>query len=117
MTKDDDCVSRQEVLNLIFPLAGDDEGVNVFMKLLDDVENLDKVEPERLKGKWVWKEREKGAIDYVTGVDIETGETCTIQVDNRHVEKRNYCSLCGRIGDDTFMNYCPNCGAYMKEEE
>ena len=73
------------------------------------------VEPERPKGKWVWKERNKGAIDYVTGKDTETGETRTIQVDSRHVVKRNYCSLCGKIGDDTFMNYCPNCGADMRE--
>ena len=80
------------------------------------LKKLPTVNPERPKGERMWKERNKGAIDYVTGIDMETGEKRTIQVDNRHTVKRNYCSLCGKIGDDTFMNYCPNCGAEMREE-
>lgn len=82
-----------------------------------EINYAEPVEPEKPKGKWMWKERNKGGIDYITGIDTETGEKRTIQVDNRHIEKRNYCSLCGMIGDDAFMNYCPNCGADMGVSE
>lgn len=28
----------------------------------------------------------------------------------------DYCSECGKRLDDTFQNFCPNCGADMREE-
>jgi hypothetical protein len=28
----------------------------------------------------------------------------------------DYCSECGKRHDDTFQNFCPNCGADMREE-
>jgi hypothetical protein len=30
-----------------------------------------------------------------------------------YTEKVEYCSVCGKRLDDTFQNYCPNCGAKM----
>ena len=29
----------------------------------------------------------------------------------------DYCSECGKRLDDTFQNFCPNCGADMREEQ
>lgn len=34
-----------------------------------------------------------------------------------YAEKVDYCSVCGKRLDDTFQNYCPNCGAKMDMEE
>lgn len=30
-------------------------------------------------------------------------------------ENVEYCSVCGKKLDDTFQNFCPNCGADMRE--
>jgi DNA-directed RNA polymerase subunit RPC12/RpoP len=34
-----------------------------------------------------------------------------------YAEKVEYCSECGKKLDDTFQNFCPNCGADMRGAE
>ena len=48
------------------------------------------VEPQRIRGKWI---------------PTEPDEPCFYQ-----------CSICRRLNDDT-DNFCPNCGADMREAE
>lgn len=74
-----------------------------------------KVQPVR-RGEWIYKERHRGGFEKVTGFDIN-GETHTVTVDTRTVGKEPYCSLCGALAADSFMNYCPNCGAMMKGKD
>ena len=73
--------------------------------------------PERPKGEWIWKERIKGGFTTYTGDDTETGEKRTIVCDERRKVKLNFCSICGKVGDDTWLKFCPNCGADMRREE
>ena len=63
---------------------------------LEFIDNQPTIEPERKKGKW-----------------IKTGQSFIFP------EKfRNYsCSECGYDVDKTKFNFCPNCGAYIMEEQ
>ena len=68
----------------------------------------------RKQGKWIWKDRHINRVYKVTGITV-TGQYDTVKVHDEHNEFRNYCSICGKLGDDMFMNYCPNCGAKMEK--
>lgn len=71
---------------------------------------------ERPKGRWEWKHRIKGGFHTYTGVD-SMGETHTITVDERHETEEPYCPICGKWNDSQWLNFCPNCGADMRDGE
>ena len=74
-------------------------------------------ENERLstKGEWIKKHRHRGGFRTVTITD-SFGEKHTGMVDDRYETDDLYCSVCGKIAHDAFLNYCANCGAKMKGE-
>ena len=74
------------------------------------------IDPESLrpKGRWDWKHRHKGGFHKYTGKDA-FGETHTIEVDERFEVDEPYCPKCGKWNESVFLNYCPNCGADMRE--
>lgn len=67
-------------------------------------------------GKWIFKERHRGGFRVMTGTD-EFGNKHTVKVDCISVVKDPYCSVCGKLNEAVFLNYCPNCGAKMDLEE
>lgn len=67
-------------------------------------------------GKWIFKEKHRGGIKLMTGTDAY-GNEHTIKVDCRRVVSDPYCSICGQLNEAVFLNYCPNCGAKMQNEE
>ena len=67
-------------------------------------------------GRWIMKHRHRGGFRRYTGID-DMGEQHTIIVDERVEYDDRYCSECGKQSADNFLNYCPNCGAYMRGEE
>ena len=91
----DDVISRQAVLDVLIPYCADDDGsvenTDDLRNALDDIESLPSVQPIRPKGKW---ER--------------YGDTLK-------------CPICRAIGenikDSYCFNFCPNCGADMREVE
>ena len=54
-----------------------------------------------ISAEWVWGTTEDGECIQVKVHDI---------IENNPVD---YCSVCGKRLDDTFQNFCPNCGAKM----
>lgn len=65
------------------------------------------------EGEWITKHRHRGGFRTVTVVD-SFGEKHTGMVDERWECDDLYCSVCGKIAHDAFLNYCANCGAKMK---
>ena len=76
-------------------------------KMVDNAPTVDAVEV--VHGHKVVKERIRG-IAYTMHCPI-----CNAPIPSNkpYIEKVEYCSVCGKRLDDTFQNYCPNCGAKM----
>ena len=64
-----------------------------YSNIAKELAKLPSAVPERKKGKW--------EIYLISMLD---GEDCR-------------CSECGKTGCAPYWNYCPNCGAYMREEK
>ena len=78
--------------------------------IIEDMPAAD-VEPVR-HGRWVYKMRERNKTEKVIGFD-ELGFSHTVTV-NTHVKGRvPYCSECNALAADSFLDYCPRCGAKM----
>lgn len=73
-------------------------------------------QPEPKKGRWIKKHRHYGGFRSYTGFD-SFGELHTITVDERTEYDDLYCSECGARSADNFLNFCPNCGADMRQRE
>ena len=67
------------------------------------------------EGEWVTKHRHRGGFRTVT-VEDSFGNKHTGTLDDRWECDDLYCSVCGKIAHDAFLNYCANCGAQMKGE-
>ena len=65
------------------------------------------------EGEWITKHRHRGGFRTVYVVD-RFGEKHKGTLDDRWECNDLYCSVCGRISHDAFLNYCANCGAKMK---
>ena len=65
------------------------------------------------EGEWITKHRHRGGFRTVTVTD-SFGNTHTGTLDDRWECDDLYCSVCGKISHDAFLNYCANCGAKMK---
>lgn len=64
----------------------------------------------RERGQKVTVERHRGVTRYIPC------PYCSHAVPSNkpYTEKVEYCSVCGKKLDDTFQNFCPNCGADMR---
>lgn len=67
------------------------------------------------EGEWITKRRHRGGFRTVYVVD-RLGEKHMGTLDDRWECNDLYCSVCGKISHDAFLNYCANCGAKMKGE-
>lgn len=72
------------------------------------------VEPVR-HGYWVYKMRELIRYEDVTGTD-PLGGVQTVNVKTHVRGPVPYCSLCNALAADSFLDYCPRCGAKMDGE-
>lgn len=72
------------------------------------------IDPESLRerGHIVWKDRHVGGYKYIQCPQ------CKKEIETEHPidTKYPYCSRCGSLLEDSFMNYCPSCGARMDLE-
>jgi hypothetical protein len=65
--------------------------------------------------RWIYKERHRKSYRQYTGFD-DAGETHTITVLEESEGKEPYCSECGAQAAESFLEYCPHCGAKMGGE-
>lgn len=102
-----DLIDRQAAIEALKTCAG------VGNRVLDKLRALPSVEPERKTGRWI----------------VKTVNTFEMAYGSTGYEPVYECSLCGCVEesylrfdepimpeDANFPNYCPHCGAYMKEE-
>lgn len=71
------------------------------------------------RGQWNWVHRLKGGFEHYTGREANPGteypETYTIRRDERREVDDPYCPFCGKWNESVWLNFCPNCGADMRE--
>lgn len=67
------------------------------------------------RGEWVKKHKHRGGFRRVTGVD-DMGEEHTITIDERCEYDDLYCGMCGKQSADSFLEFCPACGAPMTDK-
>lgn len=80
------------------------------------IENIPAADVAPVKhGHWVYKMREFIRYEDVTGTD-PLGGTQTVTVKTHVRGAVPYCSLCDALAADSFLDYCPRCGAKMNEE-
>ena len=80
--------------------------------LEDAIELLKAQQPK--KGHWVMKHRHSKSVKYVTGID-KWGEEHEIQFVEESEGNEPYCSECGAAAAESFLCFCPKCGADMRE--
>ena len=66
-------------------------------------------------GRWIYIDRQRKSYRQYTGFDA-AGETHTIMVLEESKGKEPYCSECGAQAAESFMDFCPHCGAKMDGE-
>ena len=75
------------------------------------------VKTKRKTGHWVYKSREQIQYERVIGYDIFSGDRHIIEVRKDLGGKYPHCSECDALAADSFMDYCPHCGAKMSGPE
>ena len=98
------------------------DGLYDAYKIIEEEVDAADVEPKRKMGHWVYKRREQIHYERITGYDIFSGDRHIIEVRKDLGGKYPHCSECDALAADSFMDYCPHCGAKMdaeppKEEE
>lgn len=114
-------ISRLLVVDDIEPKY-QDAWETAIIKAMSIVEKAPAVDahPER-HGHIIWKERHSGGFRHRECLSAQgffmppCNKIATI--DDRCIEKRPYCSECGKLLDAVFSNYCGNCGAKMDGKE
>lgn len=91
---------------------GWDSAITEAIKLLDQQPAVD----SEKHGYWIWKRRHRGNIRKVMTTDSGAYGKHMVEIDERYVIREPYCSECGALGADSFLNYCPKCGAKMDGE-
>ena len=90
---------------------------SAFCKQTKEVNDIPAADVAPVKhGHWVYKMRELIRYEDVTGTD-PLGGTQTVTVKTHVRGPVPYCSLCDALAADSFLDYCPRCGAKMDGEE
>ena len=79
----------------------------VHRDILKNAPTVDAVEV--VHGHKIVRERHRGVARYIPCPCCGSA----VPGNKPYTEKIEYCSVCSKKLDDTFQNYCPNCGAKM----
>ena len=93
---------------------GKNKALNIVKSALHNECAAPTIDPESLRerGHIVWKDRRVGGYKYIQCPECKK----EIEVERPIDTKYPYCSRCGSLLADSFMNYCPKCGARMDLE-
>lgn len=92
------------------------EAVRWSVKALKALRPVSREQVEKVwRGEWVKKHKHRGGFRRVTGVD-DMGEEHTITIDERCEYDDLYCGMCGKQSADSFLEFCPACGAPMTDK-
>ncbi len=106
----DDLISRAAAVCALASSNGD------YLDALERIEKMPAVDAVPVvSGRWIYKERHRKSYRQYTGFD-DAGETHTIMVLEESEGKEPYCSKCGAQAAESFLDYCPHCGAKMDGE-
>ena len=112
-----DLISRAKALDTIDgikPMQGNMEQLAMKALCWAAVKTIQSVDAVTVAhGRWMYKERHRKSYRQYTGFD-DAGETHTIMVLEESEGKEPYCSECGAQAAESFMDFCPNCGADMR---
>lgn len=86
------------------------DGWNACINIIEAAPSVDAVPV--VHAHWVYKERHRKSYRTYTGFDA-AGEEHTVTVCQESTGKEPYCSNCGAQAAESFMDYCPKCGAKM----
>lgn len=94
-----------------------DHHVNYIDKLAqyEDIGEPNNVVPI-IHSHWIYKKRHRKSYHRYTGYD-SAGEEHTITVREETDCKEPYCARCGAQAAESFMYFCPFCGAMMDEPD
>ena len=94
-----------------------DHHVNYIDKLAryEDIGEIGEIVPI-LRSHWVYKDRHRKSYRRYTGLD-DFGEKHTITVKVESKGKELYCANCGAQAAESFLDFCPKCGAYMHDDD
>ena len=111
----EDLISRKAAIEWFFrPYSNEESYSNLDVeRALNAIPAVDAVPV--VHGRWIYKERHRKSYRQYTGFD-DAGETHTIMVLEESDGKEPYCSECGAQAAESFLDYCPNCGARMDGE-
>lgn len=104
----DDLISRAAAIETVYYKPNHKMAIEV----LKEVPAVDAVPV--VHGRWIYKERHRKSYRQYTGYDA-AGETHTIMVLEESEGKEPYCSECEAQAAESFMDFCPHCGAKMAE--
>lgn len=114
----DDYILRSDAIKALYQGY---EKLDLIVYRVSCIEKINKipavdVEPKRKTGRWVYKYRTQVHYHKETGEDVMTGEKRTVMVYDDLSGKYPHCPYCDALAADSFMDYCPHCGAKMLPE-
>lgn len=113
--KNSEYIKRIDAKKALMALPADLDAETV-QRCIEAMNNPKAADVEPVKhGHWVYKMRELIRYKDVTGTD-PLGGTQTVTVKTHVRGSVPYCSLCDALAADSFLDYCPRCGAKMNEE-
>lgn len=115
--QDNDLISRaaaRDVINTWGRLATEDVRMDLLHHDLNALPAVDAVPVKH--GRWIYKERHRKSYRQYTGYDA-VGDIHTVTVLEETCGKEPYCSECGAQAAESYMDFCPHCGAKMDGSE
>ena len=111
--KNNDLISRTALLEIIGSMSTAWEygqAVTDIYKIIKNQPAVDAVPV--VHGRWIYKERHRKSYRQYTGYDA-VGDIHTVTVIEETGGKEPYCSECGAQAAESYMDFCPHCGAKM----
>ena len=111
---DSDTISRAKAIDALnnIEIPRNASWYQYYQQALTAVDKLPPAQPERIKGHWI----ESNGLNILMKKFIEKGETWRVCDKCGAGFMIGYQYECDKLYHETFHNFCPNCGADMREK-